>query len=163
MNKYVELYLVIVLVGLLYYRPGFLGVFANTMLGKLSLLVAIMYLAHFHGVSSGVLGAFIGILLIHNVLEGVDETLETPKDDDETNEKEANDDETNEEEANGETNGMDEDKDMNENGNDTHKASDRLENEASLKSDLVSSIEPADGEPVGVAMDSKLEGFSLMG
>lgn len=153
MNKYVELYLVIVLVGLLYYRPGFLGVFANTMLGKLSLLVAIMYLAHFHGVSSGVLGAFIGILLIHNVLEGVDETLETPKDDEETNE----------EEVNGETNGMDEDKDMNENGNDTHKASDRLENEASLKSDLVSSIEPADGEPVGVAMDSKLEGFSLMG
>lgn len=159
MKQYVELYLVVILVVLLYFRPGFLGNLVNNVLGKLILLGGVIYLAHNHGISSGMLGAIIMILLIHNVIEGVDETLEeSPKDDD--TEKENDEDEDAEETDNSEGDDEDEDEDT----KNTHQKNDQLENEEMMKSDLISKPEnnSNNDEPVAMAMDSKTtEGFSL--
>lgn len=148
MKQYVELYLVVVLVALLYFKPSSLNFLTSSILGKISLLVGVIYLAHNHGISSGMIGAIIVILMIHNVIEGVDETLEeSPKENDD------------------ESVSSDEDEEDEENemkGDDEHQKADLLENEAQLKSDLVSSPEKQDEEPEGVAMDAKtIEGFSL--
>jgi outer membrane biosynthesis protein TonB len=142
-----ELYLVVVLVALLYFKPSFLAPLVNNMISKLALLVGVIYLAHNHGVSSGMLGAFIMILLIHNVIEGVDETLEeTPKEEDNESDDEEDSDSDDEEEK-----------------TDKHHKSDQLDNEEQLKSELVSTPEKEqNAEPEGVATDSKTtEGFSL--
>jgi uncharacterized membrane protein YhiD involved in acid resistance len=148
MKQYMELYLVVVLVALLYFKPGFLAPLVNNMVGKLVLLAGVIYLAHNHGVSSGMLGAFIMILLIHNVIEGVDETLEeTPKEQGSESDDEEESDSDDEEEK-----------------IDVHHKSDQLDNEEQLKSELVSTPEKEEhnAEPEGVATDSKTtEGFSL--
>ena len=145
MKQHVELYLVIVLVALMYFKPSSLNMLTGSALGKIALLAGVIYLAHNHGISSGIIGAVIVILLIHNVIEGVDETLEeSPKEDDV--ESVSSDDESDDE----------------ENEEETHKKTDQLENEEQLKSEMVSSPEKHEGEPQGVAMDSKVtEGFSL--
>lgn len=149
MKQYLEVYLIIALVALLYYKPAFLTGLSNTFLGKLALLIGVMYLAHNHGVSSGILGAAILILLVHNVLEGVDETL--AKDDvNEGDEQEEENDDEDEEEV---------DAELPENTND------QLDNEELIKSDIttgkIDETSEENGEPEGVATDATIEGFAL--
>lgn len=174
-NDFMDIYLIIALVALLYYKPLFLTDIANTPFGKLILLGGVIYLAHNHSITTGIMGGLIFILLIHNILEGVDDTLEKmPKEEDDNSEDEENDvDEENgdsENSENNENNVADLD-DEESNKNKLYKKSDLMNNEEMLKSDLlapasevsVSNNTAKNEEPAGVAMDSKTqEGFSLI-
>lgn len=172
-NDYIDIYLIVALVALLYYKPQFLTNIANTSLGKLILLVGVIYLAHNHSISTGIMGGLIFILLIHNILEGVDDTLEkAPKEETYNSEQEDDDQNENENEENDNEFSDNNVTDLDEqksNKDKLYKKSDLMNNEEMLKSDLLvpSSVDSdntlSNDEPAGVAMDSKTqEGFSLI-
>jgi uncharacterized membrane protein YhiD involved in acid resistance len=150
----INLYLIVILVVLLYCKPYFLDIIVQNPLGKLLMLVAVIYISHNHGITPGIMSGLIFILVMHNILEGVDETLEkqSKEDDsdidvDETDNSEEEDQNENEDELTAQ---------------DTKKQTDLLDMQDSIKSD-VSGIETTQNEPVGssVSKDTK-EGFSLI-
>jgi len=67
-----EAVLIIILVVLMYNSPAPLRDFANSVLGKMVCLAAIAYIAMTYGRNSGLIAAFIFILLIHNEREGLE-------------------------------------------------------------------------------------------
>jgi hypothetical protein len=99
MKNCAELYLTIGLLFILFFKQPFITNFANTVLGKLSLVVFIYYITHTYGIRSGVISVIISIILMHNVLEGIDDTLESPDSPKENeNDVEENNDENDDEE-----------------------------------------------------------------
>lgn len=171
-QEFIDIYLIVLLVALLYFKPQFLTDISQAPLGKLILIVGVIYLAHNHGISTGLLGSFIFILLIHNnILEGVDETLEDPaKDIPKEDPSQIDTEEGNEEEINQETK-QDSSPEVNDK---KYQKNDLLDNEEMLKSDVldpsseitqigkktseIANLESK--EPEGVAMDTPTqEGF----
>ena len=67
-----EAVLIIILVVLMYNSPSPLRDFANSVLGKMVCLAAIAYIAMTYGRNSGLIAAFIFILLIHDGREGLE-------------------------------------------------------------------------------------------
>lgn len=171
-NDFMDIYLIIALVALLYYKPLFLTDIANTPFGKLILLGGVIYLAHNHSITTGIMGGLIFILLIHNILEGVDDTLEKlPKEEDDNSEDDDDEDSENGKNSQNNQNNVADIDDEESNKNKLYKKSDLMNNEEMIKSDLlspsgevsVSNNTVQNKEPSGVAMDSKTqEGFSLI-
>lgn len=96
----VEIILVVVLVSLLYSCPYFIKRFVSNSLGKLVLIVSVIFITHFCGITSGVISALIVLLLLHNVFEG----MENPKESESTSDEEENDDEDEDEDTNNDIN-----------------------------------------------------------
>lgn len=67
-----EATLIIILVVLMYKSPSALKDFAESVLGKMISLGIIAYIAMTHGRNTGLIAAFIFILLIHNEKEGLE-------------------------------------------------------------------------------------------
>jgi len=154
MKNCAELYLTIGLLFILFFKQPFITNFANTVLGKLSLVVFIYYITHTYGIRSGVISVIISIILMHNVLEGIDDTLESPDSPKENeNDVEENTDENDDEE------------DTDDEDDDKHTKSDQLDIESTLKSDLVKKHDEQTqvDEPVPAPVSGKnQEGFSLI-
>ena len=70
MKQYVDLFLLAVFIIFLYDIPEFLNEIVNNTLGKLALLGGVVGLLYQFGMTSGILGALIFILLIHKTKEG---------------------------------------------------------------------------------------------
>lgn len=163
-----ELYTFFLIILMLFIIPTIFKDLTKTPIGKLLLIGALIYITHNHGLVQGVLGALIVILVLNDVVEGVDDTLEKePKESEENDEDE----ETEEEPENDTyTEDMDVDDEVLTKNNDNENT-DQIDNRELLKAD-VNPPEPEkltnenksnddDEEPVGVAMDTKTkEGFS---
>ena len=67
-----EATLIIILVAFMYKSPSALKDFAGSVLGKMISLGIIAYIAMTHGRNTGLIAAFIFILLIHNEKEGLE-------------------------------------------------------------------------------------------
>jgi len=67
-----EATLIIILLVLMYNSPNALKEFAGSVLGKMISLGIIAYIAMTHGRNTGLIAAFIFILLIHNEREGME-------------------------------------------------------------------------------------------
>jgi len=70
MKQYVDLFLLAIFIIFLYEIPEFLNDIVNNTLGKLALLGGIVGLLYQFGMTSGILGALIFVLLIHKTKEG---------------------------------------------------------------------------------------------
>tara|TARA_Y100000780_G_C13692883_1_gene420264 strand:+ start:4636 stop:5124 length:489 start_codon:yes stop_codon:yes gene_type:complete len=156
----INIFLIIILVFLLYCRPYFLELMARNPLGKLVMLFGVIYIAHNHGVTPGIISGVIIILLMHNILEGVDDTLEKQAKDEDV-EEDIETDNVNSEDEDEDEDG-DEDGDEDEKKEHNNKQTDLLDMQDALKSD-VSGIEKVDDEPVGASVSKQTkEGFSLL-
>jgi len=102
----IEIILIVILVSLLYTCPYFLKKFVSNSLGKVILLVLVILITHCYGINSGIISSLILLLLLHNVVEGMeneddDDNADVNVDaediqDDDTNDKSnINDDDTN--------------------------------------------------------------------
>lgn len=77
MKAYIEVALVAVFLALMYEKPHVLTQFANSVLGKVVLLVFVASVAKLRGLVAGLLAALIVLTLLHSFLEGVDDTLDS--------------------------------------------------------------------------------------
>jgi len=74
----IEIVLIAILVMLMYYNPAELSVFVSSVLGKIVSLVIISYIAVTYGRNTGLLAAFIFILLMHHEREGLENPPKAP-------------------------------------------------------------------------------------
>ena len=81
MNFTIEIALISLLVILMYYQPTELSTFVDSVLGKIISLFLISYIAITYGRNTGLLAAFIFILLLHHEREGLENPPKaSPKD-----------------------------------------------------------------------------------
>ena len=66
-----ELFLVAGLLALVYDKPAILTEFANSILGKLILIIAVCFVAKTRGLTTGLVAALIMLILMHESLEGL--------------------------------------------------------------------------------------------
>ena len=81
--KNLNIFLSLVLVGLMYHTPAFLHDVATNIIGRSVLLITLVYLALVCEFSCAVIFALIVIVLFHNTVEGFVEGMETTDDDEE--------------------------------------------------------------------------------
>jgi hypothetical protein len=86
--KNLNIFLGLVLVGLMYHTPAFLHDVATNMIGRSILLIVLVYLALMCEFSCAVIFALIIIVLFQNTMESFVEGMETTGDDEEEEEKE---------------------------------------------------------------------------
>ena len=86
--KNLNIFLGLVLVGLMYHTPAFLHDVATNMIGRSVLLIVLVYLALICEFSCAVIFALIIIVLFQNTMESFVEGMETTDDDEEEEEKE---------------------------------------------------------------------------
>ncbi len=90
--KNLNIFLGLVLVGLMYHTPAFLHDVATNMIGRSILLIVLVYLALMCEFSCAVIFALIVIVLFQNTIESFVEGMETTDDDEEEEGKEGMDD-----------------------------------------------------------------------
>lgn len=168
-----ELYIFFLIILMLFIIPTIFKDLTKTPIGKLILIVALIYIAHNHGLVQGVLGALIVILVLNDVVEGVDDTLEKDPKESEDNDNESDNDAETADNDDDDDNDTEQDENIINNDADdvtNQSDADQIDNRELLKAD-VNPPEPEKitnennddktDEPVGVAMDSKSkEGFS---
>ena len=71
MKLYVEIVLIIFLVILMYVKSQSLNVFAQSILGKITLVITVLLITTQYGRNAGVLSAVIFMLLLHTSYEGI--------------------------------------------------------------------------------------------
>jgi len=69
---YVELALGIILAALAYEKPGLFTDVANSILGKVMMIIAIIFILKIRGLASGLLAALIMVILMHKSKEGLE-------------------------------------------------------------------------------------------
>lgn len=78
--KYLTEIIIVLLVGLLVFKaPMAVTEYANTILGKLGLLLVVLYITKNQGLLCGALSALVMIILIHHSFEGFKEGVASKK------------------------------------------------------------------------------------
>ena len=133
MNCTIELVLGVVLLVLLYDKPRLLTTVANSVLGKIVILLAVGMVAKMKGLVTGLLAALVAIVLMHDLREGM-ENKESDKKEEKSDKKEEDDSES---ESEDDDNDSEDEDDKCENG-ECPVADKSPEVEASKKADIES-------------------------
>jgi len=80
MKGYMELALGAILLVLMYEKPHAFTEFANSLLGKAIMIIAVGVIAKNNGLASGLLAALIMIILMHETMEGMSHGKKKDKD-----------------------------------------------------------------------------------
>ena len=80
MKFHLEIIISVIVLYLLYTKPPILTRYSNSILGKVILLMGVIYVANNMGKLPGLLAALVMIVLIYDNIEGFEEKLEKEKD-----------------------------------------------------------------------------------
>lgn len=160
MKYSIELVLIVVLVIVMYFRPGYVRRLTEHPLAKLLMIGVLVIMTHMFGRNAGILTALIMLLMMHNVFEG----MENKDDDVDTDKESDSDSEEDEEEPS-----MEEDDDTHQMAKSTADLIGSDPGDLRNKDKMVANPDAAgagqkDDEPMAMGKDNKKsiqEGFSL--